>query len=111
MASSRADVGAREALGAVRALAELALGRRDWSIIETLLSTIDDAMLPVKKKTVEAPEVVGYGECQGVWCRERANYLPRGTIEKRRLYEVDGRQLCVGCRKRLNEAQKDVKPK
>lgn len=98
MASSRADVGAREALGATRALAELALGRRDWSLVEELLATIDDAMLPVKKDVVEAPEVIGYGECQDKKCM--------GVGEQRRLYAVDGQQLCVGCRKRRNKAQR-----
>lgn len=94
LASRRLDAGAREALGATRALAELALERKDWTLVEKLLGVIDLAMLPApKKEEVVVPRVTGYGLCQDPEC------LGQGK-EERRLYAVDNLNLCLGCRKR-----------
>lgn len=86
-------------LGAVRALAEEGKRRKDVSFFDAILAKLET---PAVKPEVETVPDAGYGECKDPAC-------PGGKREVRRLWDVDGVHVCMGCRKRGNVKKKGMK--
>lgn len=103
LASSRRDGGAREALGAVRALAQQGLERKDCALFQSILDVVSEEMLP---KVKEGPPILApqsYGVCEDTTCRSRRLKPP----EVRGLFSIGGKLICIACRKRQYAALRE----
>ena len=103
VATTRRDAGAREALGAVYAIVTHHLKYEEFGgarlALHQIQEIIETEMLPKERRSrppVLSP--VAYGKCESKTCK--------GKGKTRGLYEIEGKKLCLGCRKKVQAALK-----